>query len=130
MINNITMTGNLTKDVEIKYFPNSGIPYAIFSIANNRKYNDAQGETKEKTCFIEVKFYGNFAKNIQSFIKKGSKVAVSGRLEQDVWEDEEKRTKSKHFIVAQTIEFLDSKNKNNNDDKNPVLEISEEQIPF
>lgn len=109
-MNNVSLIGNLTREVELKYFP-SGKTYAILGLANNRKYKKGE-EIIEKTLFIDVRVIGEMSNVCQKYLTKGSRIAVSGVLEQETWEDKETGQKrSKVVIFAENIQFLDSKKK-------------------
>lgn len=103
MDNNITLTGNLTADPEIKYF-DSGSVKTQFSVAVNRKWTDAKGEKQEQTSFVEVTAWKYLAEDSARVLQKGSRVTVSGRIEQQTWDDKESGAKrSKIIIVADDI---------------------------
>ena len=107
MINNINLVGNLTRDVEVKYF-NNGKPFVVMGIANNRRYK-SENETIDKPLFVDIKIIGEMANICKKYLTKGSKVGVTGRLDMDIWEDENGNKKQKLFIFAEKIFFLDKK---------------------
>lgn len=80
--------GNLTRDPELK-FTNSGTERLNFSIACNETWTDQSGEKQERTSFIDCTMWGKSAAHAAELLDKGSKVMVSGRLEQVSWEDAE-----------------------------------------
>ena len=101
--NKIIQVGNLTRDTEFKQFENSAL--CTFTIAVNRKFKD-----QEEVCFTEVTVWGKQAESCSKYLKKGSSVLVDGRLKLSVWEQEGQK-RSKHIIVAETVTFLDKKDK-------------------
>lgn len=126
-MNNINLIGNLTREVEVKFFPNTGTPYAILNIANNKKYKH-NDEVLEKTLFIDVKIIGEMANMCKKYLDKGSKVAVSGRLEQENWEDKEtKQKRNKILILANNIQFLDKKSNSQNQENEEIEKLQEQQ---
>ena len=108
MFNKVIMAGNLTKDVEIRYLPN-GSAVSNTSIATNRKYTLQNGEKKEEVCFIDITFFGRSAEIANQYLRRGSKVLVEGRLSFDQWNDQQGQKRSKHSIVVEAMQMLDSK---------------------
>lgn len=81
-INHIVLVGgNLTRDAELKY-ASTGNARLTFSIAMNRSYKDAGGQTKEVAEFFDVVYWGKLAEAVAPRLKKGQKVAIEGRLTQ------------------------------------------------
>lgn len=111
MINTVIIAGNLTRDPEVKYTP-SGKAVCNSSIAVNEKSKD-----RESTHFIEVVFWGKTAELIGQYCKKGSKILVDGRLNQESYEDKETGKKiSKIKVVCETMQFLSGTKRRNNDE--------------
>jgi len=102
MSNHITITGNLTKDPEIR-FTASGQAVASFGIAVNRKWqNKTTKEWEEQTSFFEVTAWKQLAENVSESLTKGARVLVTGRLEQQSWE-KDGESKTKVQIVADDV---------------------------
>jgi len=102
MFNQVTIAGRITSDLEPKQTTN-GTPVLNFSLAINEK----RGE-QEHTIFADVTAWNGVAENTAKYMGKGSPVLISGRLSQDKWE-EEGRNRSKLFVTAERVVFLDSK---------------------
>jgi single-strand DNA-binding protein len=86
--NTITVVGNVTRDPELKFL-NSGQAALKLSIAVNRRWQNRQTqEWEERVSYFEVVGYGAMAENAANSLQKGSRVIVSGRLEQRTWETE------------------------------------------
>jgi len=112
MYNKVILVGNLSRNVELKYTP-SGTAIGQFGIATNRTYKDTQtGETKQEVMFIDVKVFGRSAETANQYLHKGSKALIEGRLVLDQWVDNSGQKRSKHSVIAEKIQFLDSKNQN------------------
>ncbi len=109
MYNKMIMIGNLTKDIDLKYFPN-GDAFAVSSVASTYKYKSTTGEQKDEVCFIDFKVYGKDAENANKFLKKGSKVLLEGRLVFEQWTANDGSTRSRHILRVDTMNFLDTKN--------------------
>jgi single-strand DNA-binding protein len=102
MSNTITVTGNLTGDPEIQFFE-SGTAKASFSIADNRYWTD-NGEKKEQVSFYDVHAWRFLAEDVARVLTKGAKVTITGRLEQQTWNDKATGDKrSKTVIIADSI---------------------------
>jgi single-strand DNA-binding protein len=86
--NTITVVGNITRDPELKFL-NSGQAAVRLSIAVNRRWQNRQTqEWEERVSYFEVTGYGAMAENAANSLAKGTRVIVSGRLEQRSWETE------------------------------------------
>ena len=108
MFNQITLAGNLTRDIEVKY-TQSGVMIASSAIATSRKYTQ-NGEKKEETCFIDVTFFGKTAEVANNWLRKGSKVLLVGRLKQDQWTAQDNSKRSKHHVIVETMTMIGCKN--------------------
>ncbi len=107
------ITGNLTRDPELRTTPN-GANVCSFSVAVNRVYRDSNGEQKEDVSFIDCSAWGKLAEMISQYAKKGSGVLVSGRLDQRSWEDKTSGQKrSRVEIVVEDFNFTGSARDNN-----------------
>ena len=109
MYNKIILQGNLTKDIEIKY-SSGGSAIASSTIATSRKFKSAAGEQKEETLFVDLTFFGRTAEIANQYLRKGSKVLVDGRLKLDQWTDKQGQKRSKHSVIVENLQMLDSKN--------------------
>ena len=78
-INIFTIVGNLTRDTELRYTA-SGVATATLAVAVNHVYFDRDGKKHEEADFIPVTTYGKQAENDAKYLKKGSAVAVTGRI--------------------------------------------------
>src|SRR5437762_3777476 len=86
--NNITVVGNITRDPELRFTP-SGQANARLGVAVNRRWQDrSSGEWNEATSFFDVICWRELAENVSESLKKGTRVIVTGRLEQRTWEQE------------------------------------------
>ena len=108
MFNKVIMAGNLTRDIEIRYLPN-GSAVSNTAIATSRKFTAQNGEKKEEVCFIDITFFGRSAEIANQHLRRGSKVLVEGRLSFDQWSDQQGQKRSKHSIVVEAMQMLDSK---------------------
>lgn len=107
------ITGNLTRDPELRTTPN-GASVCSFSVAVNRVYRDANGEQKEDVSFIDCSAWGKLAEMINQYAHKGSGVLVSGRLDQRSFEGKDGIRRSRTEIVVEDFNFTGSAPANNN----------------
>jgi single-strand DNA-binding protein len=86
--NSITIVGNITRDPELRFTP-SGQANARLGVAVNRRWQDKNsGEWQEATSFFDVICWRELAENVSESLKRGTRVIVTGRLEQRTWEQE------------------------------------------
>lgn len=102
--NQITVVGNITRDPELKFLT-SGNAAMKFSIAVSRRWQNRQTqEWEEQVSFFDVVCWREMAENVSESLTKGSRVVVTGRLEQRSWDDKNTGDKrSKIEIVADEV---------------------------
>jgi single-strand DNA-binding protein len=102
-LNSITVVGNITRDPEMRFTP-SGVSKVTFGVAVNRSWRNQQTqEWDEQTSFFNVVAWRQLAENIGASLGKGSRVVVSGRLEQRSWENDQGEKRSIVEIVADDV---------------------------
>lgn len=102
---NLSLTvldGNLTRDPETKTIK-TGKSVTTFSVAMNHEYGSKDGN--KAVSFILVETWDKLAENCASYLKKGSRVTVSGNLREDRWKDQDGKPQNRHKIVANTVRF-------------------------
>jgi len=100
--NTVTVIGNVTRDPELRFTP-SGMAIATFGLAVNRMWTDRQtNERKEQVSFFDIKCWSQLGENVSTSVAKGNRVIVSGRLEQQSWEQDGQK-RSKVEIVADEV---------------------------
>ena len=107
MFNKVVLVGNLSRDIEIRY-AQSGSAIANTAIAVTRKFTQ-NGERKEEVCFIDITFFGRSAEVANQYLRKGSKVLIEGRLNFDQWVAQDGSKRSKHSVIVETMQMMDSK---------------------
>ena len=110
MFNKVILVGNLTRDIELRY-SSGGMAIANTAIATTRKFTQ-NGEKKEEVCYTDITFFARSAEVANQYLKKGSKILVEGRLKLDQWVDQNGGKKSKHSVIVETMQMLDSKGDN------------------
>jgi len=108
--NKVQLIGRLGKDVEMKTLE-SGKMLAKVSLATSDIYKDSNGKKVENTQWHNLTFWGNAAKNAGNLLKKGSEIAVEGRLNYSNYEDKDGNTKYFTEIIVNEFIKLDRKSK-------------------
>lgn len=108
MYNKVTMVGNLTRDIALKY-TTSGLAIAKSSIATSYRYKAQDGSQKEEVCFLEFTVMGKLGEVMNQYLRKGSKVLLEGRLVLENWTASDGTNKSKHSLMVDNMIMLDSK---------------------
>lgn len=110
-INRVVISGNLTRDPELRSTA-SGMPVLGFGVAvNDRRRNQQTGEWEDYPNFIDCTMFGARAEAVSRFLSKGSKVAIEGKLRYSQWERDGQR-RSKIEVIVDEIEFMSSRNNN------------------
>ena len=107
-INRIVLTGNLTRDPELRS-TNSGTPVCSLRVACNTRRKDAQGQWVDKPNYFDVTVWGAQGENCATYLQKGRPVAVDGRLEWREWDDPNGNKRQAIDIVADSVQFLGSR---------------------
>ena len=107
-INKVILTGNLTRDAELRY-TQSGLALASVGLAvNDRVRNSSTGDWEDYANFINCTMFGKRAESLQPYLTKGQKVAVDGKLRYSTWETDGQR-RSKIEVIIDDIELLGSR---------------------
>lgn len=104
-INRVVLTGNLTRDPELRTIPASGTSVCKLGIAVNTRRKGSDGQWEEKPNFFRVTVFGRQAESCANYLKKGRAVAIDGRLEWSSWENEGQKRESID-IIADSVQFL------------------------
>ena len=107
-INRVTLVGRLTRDPELKHLP-SGTAVLELGLAVNGRKQDAGGQWVDKPNFFDVKVFGNQAEMLSQHLGKGRRIGVDGRLDWSSWESQDGGKRSKVEVIAQSVQFLDSR---------------------
>ena len=108
-INRVIISGNLTRDPEVRT-TQSGMPVMSLGIAvNDRRKNNQTGEWEDYANFIDCTMFGNRAQSLSGILTKGMKVAIEGKLRWSQWErDGQKRSKIE--VIVDSLDFMSSRN--------------------
>lgn len=126
-MNKVLLIGRMTKDAQLGYTSNTQKAVAKFTLAVDR--------INEGTDFINCTAFGKQAENIEKFVKKGNRLAVSGRIQTGSYEKEGQKIYTTDVIV-ENAEFIEPKKENNETHKEetkepePQFETLNFDIPF
>ena len=113
-INKVLMTGNLTRDAELRSTPNGTAVLNVGVAVNDRRRDQQTGEWNDYANFIDCSMFGRRAEGIVGYLKKGTKVAIEGRLHYSSWEDKNTgQRRSKVDVTIDEIEFMSVRNRDN-----------------
>jgi single-strand DNA-binding protein len=142
-MNIITLTGNSTKEIELRYSP-SGTAFASGSIAVRRDFKNK--ETNEyETDFFNFTVIGKTAEVVANYVNKGDKFGITGRLQNRIWEKDDGSKQYFTEIIVNGFDFptkqgsnsgnTNQKPNNNNGDTDPFtgngqIQIMDEDLPF
>ena len=105
-INRVILTGNLTRDPELRSLP-SGMSVCSLRIASNtRRKDQSTGEWVDKPNYFDVTIWGKQGENAAQYLSKGRPVAIDGRLEWREYQDQQGNNRQAVEIVADNVQFL------------------------
>jgi single-strand DNA-binding protein len=106
-INRVILTGNLTKDPELKAIPGSETSVCALRLAcNGRRKNNQTQQWEDQPNYFDITVFGAQGENCARFLTKGRPVAVDGRLRWREWTSQEGQKRQGVDIVAETVQFL------------------------
>lgn len=105
-INRVNITGNLTRDPELRATA-GGTQILSFGVAvNDRRKNPQTGAWEDVPNFVDCIVFGQRAEAVSRFISKGSKVAIEGKLRFSSWETKDGDRRSKLEVIVDEIDFM------------------------
>lgn len=149
-MNNVSLIGRLTKDVELKY-SSSGVAVAKFTLAVNRAF---KRDGEQEADFIRITTFKKTAENTANFCKKGSLVGIVGQIQTGSYDGQDGKKVYTTEVLANNVQFLEPKstqnaqnsngntngyqqqqnapqsNYNNQEPFNPSGEIDDSDLPF
>lgn len=142
MLNNVSLVGRLTKDVELRYTP-SNVAVATFTLAVNRTFKNENGE--READFINCVMWRQQAENLANWAKKGALIGVTGRIQTRSYDNQQGQRVYVTEVVAEQFQLLENKGQGNqtqqrqaqqqapdfsrNENAN-TLDISSDDLPF
>ena len=132
-MNRTVLIGRMTKDPDLKFLPGGETGVCNFTLAVNRKFAK---EGQPKADFIPIVVFGKQAEATANYMKKGSQVAISGRIQTRNYENKEGQRVYITEVVADEVEFLDSKGSNKTSGQVPadfeqdIMPVGDCEVPF
>lgn len=123
-MNRVILVGNITKDIELKKSSN-GLDFCRFTLAVPRSFTNEQGQ--KESDFINLVAWRTLAETLSKYVHKGDKLGVIAKLQTRTWKEDEE-TKYATDIIADEIEFLNSKK--TSDKKEDKKGITDNDLPF
>lgn len=142
-INRVNISGNLTRDPELRATA-GGTQVLSFGVAvNDRRKNPQTGDWEDYPNFVDCTMFGTRAEAVSRYLSKGTKVAIEGKLRYSSWERDGQR-RSKLEVIVDDIEFMNARPASSPSaspaagggepqytvPEAPALEIADEDIPF
>ena len=140
MLNNISLVGRLTKDVELRYTP-SNVAVATFTLAVNRTFKNENGE--READFINCVMWRQQAEYLANWAKKGTLIGVTGRIQTRSYDNQQGQRVYVTEVVAETFQLLESKGQGNQGQQKQAqqqapdfsrqgapMDISDDDLPF
>jgi single-strand DNA-binding protein len=107
-INRVVLTGNLTRDPELRS-TSGGTSVCSLRIASNTRRRNSAGEWEDKPNYFDVTVWGAQGENCANYLSKGRPVAVDGRLDWREWEAQDGSKRQAVEIIANSVQFLGSR---------------------
>ena len=133
-INTITLTGRLTADVALSY-TTGGTACGKFSLAVSRSVKSNDG-WRDETDFFDCQLWGRQAESLSTYLRKGQKIAISGDLRQNRWEQDGQK-KSRVIVNVSSVVLCGGKSEEAKAGKgeyrkaeSPLIDEFEDEIPF
>ena len=111
-INRVMISGNLTRDAEIRSTQSGMAILGFGGAVNDRRKNHQTGEWEDYPNFVDCTMFGTRGEQLQPYLTKGTKVAIEGKLRYSSWERDGQR-RSKLEVIVDELEFMSSRNGNN-----------------
>lgn len=128
-INRVNISGNLTRDPELRQTQGGMAILSLGVAVNDRRKNQQTGEWEDVPNFVDCVVFGTRAEKLAQFLAKGSKVAIEGKLRWSQWEKDGAK-RSKLEVIVDEIEFMSRGGQQRQQQQNASADLYEENIPF
>ena len=127
-INRVEITGNLTRDAELRQTQGGTVILGFGVAVNDRRKNQSTGEYEDYPNFIDCTMFGTRAEKLQPYLVKGTKVAIEGKLRYSSWERDGQR-RSKIEVVVDDLEFMSSRSQQQQQPAQAAQAVYPNQMP-
>lgn len=115
-MNVISLTGNICRDVQVRYTKNNkGYVENTIGVVKDKKDNEGNYESD----FIDFVAFEKKGDYLNNYAKKGDKIEITGKLRVDTWQDEKGEYKTRTYVVADTVKILTTKPKQTKSEETP-----------
>ena len=128
-INRVVLTGNLTRDPELRNLPSGTAVCSLRVAVNTRRKDGSTGDWVDKPNYFDVTVWGGQGENCAQYLHKGRPVAVDGRLEWREWQDKEGNKRQSVDIIADSVQFLGSREGGENGGQNGGRFTPQSDVP-
>jgi len=125
------IVGRVGRDAEMRYTP-GGIPVTNFSVAVDRRWTDASGQTQEKVTWFRIVCWRKLAEITAQYVKKGQRILVAGDIEASAWTDRDGTPRASLELTADRVRFLGDREADEEGKAPPEVkeEATGDEIPF
>ena len=129
-INRVSISGNLTRDPELRQTQGGMAILNIGVAVNDRRKNQQTGEWEDVPNFVDCVMFGSRAEKLAQYLAKGTKVAIDGKLRYSSWEKDGAR-RSKLEVIVDEIEFMSRGERGQQRQQQTAsADLYDENIPF
>ena len=128
-INRVNISGNLTRDPELRQTQGGMAILSMGVAVNDRRMNQLTGEWEDVPNFVDCVVFGRRAESLSKFLAKGTKVAIEGKLRWSQWEkDGQKRSKIE--VIVDELELMTGSRQRQQPGQTASADLYDENIPF
>lgn len=130
-LNAVAISGNLGKDAELRV-TTGGTSVLAFSVAVNERRRQSDGTYKDKANWIDCVMFGKRAEGIQPYLRRGSKLSLTGRISQNKYEHDGK-TYSRIEVIVDEVELMNTRRESQQSEPAPAqpsADVADADIPF
>ena len=128
-INRVNISGNLTRDPELRQTQGGMAILNIGVAVNDRRKNQQTGEWEDVPNYVDCVMFGSRAEKLAQYLAKGTKVAIEGKLRWSQWEKDGSK-RSKLEVIVDEIEFMSRGQQQRQQQQAASADIYDENIPF
>ncbi len=105
-INKVFISGNLTRDPEMRTTQGGTVVMGLGVAVNDRRKNPTTGQWEDVPNYVDCTMFGNRASAVSQYLSKGAKVSIEGKLRWHSWQDQNGNNRSKLDVIVDEIELM------------------------
>lgn len=129
-INRVVMSGNLTRDPELRHTQSGTAVLKVGMAVNDRRRNPQTGDWEDFPNFVDCTVFGKRAESLAQIMRKGMKVCVEGKLRYSSWEDKSGAKRSKLEVAVDEVELMQSRGGSRPAEQDAYDDPYDDEIPF